>query len=154
MKQHLKTIKAYRARIAKYFSLIQGEYHIEKVPAKGAKDKTDFIDQKVWDREPEPATLSGLALALGFISIAELEAYERDGKFAHIIKKARLKVEAEYEKRLHYQSATGAIFFLKNLGWNEKSDDSLLKEIPKTIKIEIVNSGPKLASSEKDVTLN
>ena len=154
MKQHLKTIKAYRTRIAKYFSLIQGEYHIEKVPAKGAKDKTDFIDQKVWDREPEPATLSGLALALGFISIAELEAYERDGKFAHIIKKARLKVEAEYEKRLHYQSATGAIFFLKNLGWTEKSDDSLLKEIPKTIKIEIVNSGPKLASSEKDVTLN
>jgi hypothetical protein len=153
MKQHLKTIKAYRARIAKYFSFIQGEYHIEKVPAKGSKDNTDFIDQKVWDREPEPATLSGLALALGFISIAELEAYERDGKFAHIIKKARLKVEAEYEKRLHYQSATGAIFFLKNLGWTEKSDDSLLKEIPKTIKIEIVNSGPKLVSSEKDVTL-
>ena len=122
-------------------------------PAKSAKDKTDFIDHKVWDREPEPATLSGLALALGFISIAELEAYERDGKFAHIIKKARLKVEAEYEKRLHYQSATGAIFFLKNLGWNEKPDDSLLKEIPKTIKIEIVNSGPKLVSSEKDVTL-
>jgi hypothetical protein len=119
MKQHLKTIKAYRARIAKYFSFIQGEYHIEKVPAKGSKDKADFIDQKVWDREPEPATLSGLALALGFISIAELEAYERDGKFAHIIKKARLKVEAEYEKRLHYQSATGAIFFLKNLGWSE-----------------------------------
>jgi hypothetical protein len=111
MKQHLKTIKAYRARIAKYFSFIKGEYHIEKVPAKGSKDSTDFIDQKVWDREPEPATLSGLALALGFISIAELEAYERDGKFAHIIKKARLKVEAEYEKRLHYQSATGAIFF-------------------------------------------
>jgi hypothetical protein len=42
---------------------------------------------------------------------------------------------------------------LKNLGWTEKPDDPFLKEIPKTIKIEIVNSGPKLASSEKDVTL-
>jgi hypothetical protein len=152
MKQ-LKTIKAYRARIAKYFSALQGEYHIEKVPAKNAKDKTELIDQKVWDRHPEPATLSGLALALGFVSITELETYERDGKFAQLIKKARLKVEAEYEKKLHYQSSTGAIFFLKNLGWNEKPDD-FLKDLPKTFKIEITDSGPKLASSEKEVLLN
>ncbi|GGH03597.1 terminase small subunit [Mucilaginibacter phyllosphaerae] len=152
MKQ-LKTIKAFRARIARYFSAIQGEYHIEKVPARNAKDKTDLIDQKVWDREPEPATLSGLALALGFTSISELEAYERDGKFAKLAKKARLKVEAEYEKKLHYQSSTGAIFFLKNLGWNEKADD-FLKELPKTVTIEIIDSGPGLASNEKDVRID
>lgn len=148
----LKQLKSYRARIKKYFDSLQGEYHIEKVPAKGAKDHTDTIDQKVWDREPQPATLSGLALAIGFTSINQMEDYERDGEFADIVKKARLKVESEYEKRLHFQSATGAMFFLKSLGWNEKADE-LLNDIPKTIKIEIVDSGPKLAGSEKEVSL-
>ncbi|MFA6247282.1 MAG: terminase small subunit [Mucilaginibacter sp.] len=149
----LKQLKSYRARINKYFTTLQGEYHIEKVLVKGAKDNTDTIDQKVWDREPEPATLSGLALAIGFTSINEMEAYERDGEFADIVKKARLRVEAEYEKRLHFQSSTGAIFMLKSQGWAERPDDSLLNEIPKTIQIEIINSGPKLADSEKDVAL-
>ena len=153
MKKHLSTIKAFRARIATYFRFIEGEYHIEKVPSKTAKDKTDLIDQKVWDRQPEPATLSGLTLALGFISITELEAYEKDGKFAHLAKKARLRVEAEYEKRLHFQSSTGAIFFLKNLGWNEKADD-LFKDLPKTLTIEISDPGVKVAFNEKEVSLN
>jgi hypothetical protein len=148
----LKQLKSYRARIHKYFSTLQGEYHIEKVPVKGAKNNTETTDQKIWDREPEPATLSGLALAIGFTSINEMEAYERDGEFADIVKKARLKVESEYEKRLHFQSATGAMFFLKSLGWKEKTDD-LLQDIPKTIKIEIVDPGTKLAGSEKEVDL-
>lgn len=149
----LKQLKSYRARITKYFTTLQGAYHIEKVPVKGAKNNTDTIDQKVWDREPEPATLSGLALAIGFTSINQMEDYERDGEFADIVKKARLKVESEYEKRLHFQSATGAMFFLKSLGWNEKADE-LLNDLPKTIKFEFVDSGPTLASNEKDVSLN
>jgi hypothetical protein len=149
----LRQIKSYRARIDKYFITLQGKYHIEKIPVKGAKNNTETIDQKVWDREPEPATLSGLALAIGFTSINEMEAYERDGEFADIVKKARLRVEAEYEKRLHFQSSTGAIFMLKSQGWAERPDDNLLKEIPKTIQIEIINPGPKLADSEKDVAL-
>lgn len=149
----LRQIKSYRARIDKYFTTLQGKYHIEKIPVKGAKNNTETIDQKVWDREPEPATLSGLALAIGFTSINEMEAYERDGEFADIVKKARLRVEAEYEKRLHFQSSTGAIFMLKSQGWAERPDDNLLNEIPKTIQIEIINPGPKLADSEKDVAL-
>jgi len=152
MKQQLKTIKAYRARIKKYFTSLQGAYHMEKVPVKGSKDHTGMIDHKVCDREPEPPTLSGLALALNFTSITEMEAYEREGKFAPVVKKARLRVEAEYEKKLHFQSSTGAIFFLKNLGWNEKTED-LLQDIPKTIKIEIVDPGTKLAGTEKEVDL-
>lgn len=148
----LKQLKSYRARINKYFATLQGEFHIQKVPVKGAKDHTDTIDQKIWDREPEPATLSGLALAIGFTSISEMEAYERDGQFADIVKKARLKVESEYEKRLHFQSAAGAMFFLKSLGWDERHQD-LLQDVPKTIKIEIVDPGTKLAGTEKEVTL-
>ena len=150
IKNNLNTIKAFRARVTKYFKYLEGAYHIEKKPCKISKDVTELIEQKVWDREPEPSTLSGLALALGFTTINEFEAYEVNGKFAHLAKKARLRVEAEYEKRLHYQSSTGAIFFLKNAGWNEKADE-LLNDLPKTIKIEIVESGPKLASSEKEV---
>jgi hypothetical protein len=150
MKSNISTIKAFRARITKYFRYLEGEYHIEKKPCKVSKDVTELIEQKVWDRQPEPSTLSGLALALGFTTINELEAYEINGKFAHLAKKARLRVEAEYEKRLHYQSSTGAMFFLKNVGWNEKADE-LLNDLPKTIKIEIIETGPELASSEKEV---
>jgi hypothetical protein len=148
----LKQLKSYRARINKYFTSLQGTYHMEKVLVKGAKNSTETIDQKVWDREPEPATLSGLALAIGFTSISQMEAYEHNGEFADIVKKARLKVEAEYEKRLHFQSASGAMFFLKNLGWNEKTED-MLQDLPTTIKIEIVDPGTKLAGSEKEVDL-
>lgn len=154
MKKLIKTAKAYQARVTKYFNFLEGEYHIEKVPVKISKDKTEFVDQKVWDREPEPATLSGLVLALNFSSLTEFEAYERDGKFASVVKKARLRVEAEYEKRLHFQSSTGAIFMLKSLGRTERPDGSLLNDIPKTIQIEILNSGPKPVGSENEVSLD
>ena len=75
------------------------------------------------------------------------------GRFAEVLKWGHLRIEASYEKKLHAQSATGAIFALKNMGWNERSDNKPAEEVPKTVKVEIHESGPKPAESEKEVIL-
>ncbi|MDB5115948.1 MAG: hypothetical protein JWQ79_1440 [Mucilaginibacter sp.] len=62
-------------------------------------------------------------------------------------------MEAAYEKKLHYQSSTGAIFALKSLGWNEKAENEKSASLAKTIKVKIIESGPQPASSEKEVIL-
>ncbi|RYU91072.1 hypothetical protein EWM62_03805 [Mucilaginibacter terrigena] len=152
--KRLSSARGYTMRINRYFDLIKGKFHMELLPNTALKEKGKLTYQKIWDTEPEPPTLSGLALFLGFNSRNEFEAYERGGEFANHVKRARLRIEAEYEKKLHYQSSTGAIFMLKSLGWAEKPDGTLLTDIPKTMKIEIVNPGLKLAVNENEVMLN
>lgn len=69
----------------------------------------------------EPATITGLALYLGFESRQSFYDYERKENFSYIIKKARLRIEHEYEKKLHYKNPTGSIFALKNMGWDDRT---------------------------------
>ncbi|CAM3789568.1 terminase small subunit [Mucilaginibacter galii] len=141
-------------RIADYFKWIEGEYHTQLLPFKPtAKSPPEMREQKVWDREPQPPTLSGLAFHLGFDSLQAFEAYEKNGRFAAIAQRARLKIESEYEKMLHHQPATGAIFALKSLGWMEKQTVKSPEFTPaeSTLKIEIIPTGPAPASCEQDV---
>lgn len=138
-------------RIDEYFMYIEGEPQAEQPPIK-ENSKTSAA-QKAWEREPEFATISGMALFLGFTSKQEFEAYEQSGKHAQVLKRARLRVEAAYEARLH-QTPTGVIFALKTLGWNDKPET--IKPSTKTddtLKIEIINTGPLPAGSEKEVAL-
>jgi len=108
----------------------------------------------VWDREPEPATFAGLTLYLGFNSRQEFDDYEQNGAYAHLLKRAKLRIEASYERKLHNQSSTGAIFALKSMGWNERTDTiSTAELLPKTIQIEIIETGPAPAATEKEVVL-
>lgn len=101
--------------VDKYFVHIQG-LRIQKVDEKGNIEES-------WERYPEPATITGLALFLGFESRQSIYDYESNGEFSYIIKNARLRVECEYEKRLSTaQSPTGAIFALKNMGWKDKQE--------------------------------
>ena len=141
--------------IDEYFDYIEGEYHLDEVPAKETKAQEAAIKKiKVWEREPEPATMAGLALYLGFDSRQAFDDYCASGQFRNILNQARLRIEAFYEKKLHNQSATGAIFALKSLGWNEKTENKAEEDNPpKTLKIELIVSGPKLADNEKDVVL-
>jgi hypothetical protein len=139
--------------IDKYFDNIKGDYHHEQKPVKNSKDNAETIEQKVWDREPEPATLSGLALALGFNSRQEFNDYIQNGSFAPVLKQGILRVEACYEAHLH-QNTTGAMFALKNMGWNEKYEPSPTNtEAGNILKVKIFNAGPPPADSEKDVQL-
>lgn len=68
----------------------------------------------------EKATLTGLALYLGFASRQSLYDYEKTEKFSYIIKRAKTFVEHEYEKALQGDKPTGPIFALKNMGWRDR----------------------------------
>ena len=69
-----------------------------------------------------PATITGLALHLGFCSRQSFYDYEKVEEFSYTIKKARMMVENGYEKSLFSKHSTGAIFALKNMGWKDKSE--------------------------------
>jgi DNA-packaging protein gp3 len=131
-----------------YFTFIKGKYRMKKVPAKEAGKITRT---KVWDREPEPATISGLALFLGFSSRQMFDACEHKGKLAQIMRRGRLRIEAEYEKRLHQHSTSGAIFALKSMGWKDgKPDDT---STSRTLIVKINETGPTPATTEKEVII-
>lgn len=135
-------------RIDQYFKHIEGTFHTEQKTTKGK----DLTTQKVWDREPEAATVAGMALFLGFSSKQEFEAYEVSGKHAHVLKRGRLRLEAAYESRLH-QTPTGVIFALKTLGWNDKPEIQKPSKTDHTLQVEIRNTGLLPAGNEKEVML-
>ena len=93
-------------------------YYDDPVKFQGACDKyfEDCEEKKV------PATITGLALALGFCTRKSLLDYAEKIEFVNIIKKARLRVECEYEKRLSGNSPSGSIFALKNMNWSDKQE--------------------------------
>jgi hypothetical protein len=134
-----------------YFDYIEGDYYEAEKPAKDGKPTAV---EKVWDRGPEPPTMTGLMLFLGFNSRVLFEGYCTEGEFADVLNQGRLRIEACYEKKLHSQSATGAIFALKSMGWNEKPEITKKDtKIFKTLKIEIIEAGPTLAAHEKEIVL-
>jgi len=103
-------------------------------------------------------TITGLALHMGFDTLEEFERYENVGKFGLHLTRARLLVAAAYEKKLHNTNAAGAIFMLKSMGYGqektrEKPTQKLTQKIPTTLQVEIIESGPKPAASEKEVIL-
>lgn len=110
-------------------------------------------EQKLPKSKSQQITITGLALHLGFSSRQAFEDYEAKGKFADHLKRARLRVMADYEKKLHVTSSTGAIFALKSMGWSERTEKPSDTVTNNVLKIEIIQSGPKLASSEKEVIL-
>ena len=92
---------------------------------KNCPDKrTVFFKLKddVIEREVPRLTISGLCYSLGFASRQSFYDYEKKGKFAYTIKRARLFIEKEYEMQLDAGNPTGAIFALKNFGWKDKQE--------------------------------
>lgn len=147
------TDRQLKALIAAYFKYIKGEYHLEDIPAK-SKTGEDVIRQKIWDREPEAPTISGLAHYLGFDSREAFIQYELKGEFSSTLKRSRLRIEAEYEKKLHQQPSSGAIFALKNLGWHEKLNTTPDEQLPVCeLHIEVIEGSIPPAHSEKEVAL-
>lgn len=82
----------------------------------------DFFDK--CKSEKFPITIAGLALHLGFSSRQTLYNYANRPEFLDSIKRAVLLVEMYYEARLHAKSPTGAIFALKNMGWDAEKHES------------------------------
>ena len=84
------------------------------------KNLLNFVEYKKYT-----PTITGLALFLGFNSRQSMLDYEKKEEFSCTIKNARLRIEHEYEKQLHLDKCTGAIFALKNFGWKDKTEDKL-----------------------------
>lgn len=77
----------------------------------------DFFETK------EVPTWSGLALYLGFDSRRSLTNYKERPEFLPSIKKALLRIEEMYEIRMNtVKNPAGAIFALKNFGWQDKQE--------------------------------
>lgn len=65
-------------------------------------------------------SITGLALWLGFESRQSFYDYEKKDGFTYTIKRARALIENEYEFMLQKGNTAGAIFALKNFGWDDK----------------------------------
>lgn len=86
----------------------------------------------------EPVLLTGLILSLGLTSKEGFYEYQNYDGFSDSVKRARLLVEMEYEKRLNAgANAAAPIFALKNFGWRDK--------------VEVESSAPDLADALKSI---
>lgn len=72
--------------------------------------------------EGERPTWTGLALYLGFESRQSLQDYKEKEEFSYPIKKALMRIEANYEQNLFSRNPAGSIFALKNFGWKDKQE--------------------------------
>lgn len=66
-------------------------------------------------------TVNGLCLALN-ICRDTLWEYAKKPEFSDAVKRARTRLEAAWERRLAGNACTGAIFWLKNQGWSDKTE--------------------------------
>lgn len=73
------------------------------------------------DENEEPITITGLALALDTTRETLCDYGEKD-EYSDTVKKAKLRVQHAYEKRLVKRGNGGDIFALKNFGWTDKSE--------------------------------
>lgn len=81
----------------------------------------DYFNECVAARERP--TISGMALFVGFESRKSFDNQaKRSPEFLHIVKRAKLVVEQQYEQLLTTVSVTGAIFALKQMGWTDKTE--------------------------------
>lgn len=69
-------------------------------------------------------TITGLALFLDTSRETLMDYQERDG-YSDAVKKAKLRVEMEYEKSLRINGRSGDIFALKNFGWRDKQETEI-----------------------------
>ena len=75
----------------------------------------------------KPLTITGLALALG-TTRQTIQEYSNnyETKFHDVMKKIKQIVENYAEEALYSQGkTTGAIFFLKNFGWTDKTETEI-----------------------------
>lgn len=93
---------------------------------KTVKALQDAIDKYFADCEGtgEPLTVTGLALALETTRDVLID-YQGKDEYSNAVKKAKLKIENAYEKRLIGRGNGGDIFALKQFGWSDKQETKI-----------------------------
>lgn len=89
-------------------------------------------EQKEYIERP---TITGLALYLGFCSRNSFYDYIKKKDFKYIVKRASQVVAMSYEEMLLTKLSTGAIFALKNMGWEDRQsiDQTTIDKTPPNI---------------------
>lgn len=100
------SVEEFEDSVEQYFEYIKGEVN----------------EEGAFTRNPEPPTITGMCLFLGFESRQSFHDYLEKSNFSYAVKKARLRIECEYEKALYGKFPTGPIFALKNMGWADKQE--------------------------------
>lgn len=112
--------------IEQYFEYIQGEEGIRTKEFINPEGEKDTITENYWIRRPEPPTVTGLTLWLGFADKKSLYDYKERDCFVHSIKKAVTRIEKHHEEKIAWgDKCTGNIFALKNFGWKDKIEQSI-----------------------------
>jgi len=106
-----KTAEELETKIREYFNT---EAYVDIGLSKTKKGKSSL-------RKYSP-TISNLALFCGFADRHSFYEYEAKPQFTHTIKRARALISAYYERLLSGSNCTGAIFALKNFGWQDKTE--------------------------------
>jgi len=114
-----KTVEEMQAKIEEYLT----------VKCKDEIITDETTKQPVYDLKGHlvikynPPTISGLALFLGFQDRSSIYDYiKKDSEFSYTIKRAIALIEDYAEKQLFIGNSTGAIFWLKNRGWVDKTE--------------------------------
>ena len=76
------------------------------------------------EAEDKPFTVNGLALALGLCRQSLLN-YGEKPEFLDAVKAIRARLEDHWESRLGGGNAAGTIFWLKNQGWSDKTEQTI-----------------------------
>lgn len=76
-------------------------------------------------------TVNGLCIALGMTRETLLRYEEKDG-FSDSVKMVRMRLEAAWEQRLAGPNAAGTIFWLKNQGWTDRSEQVIDAKVSMT----------------------
>jgi hypothetical protein len=102
--------------------------------------KTITIKAKGGDFTFIPFTMSGLVLFCGFCSRTSFFEMEKEISYTNVIKSARMKLEAHIEKSMQTGVSTaGNIFWLKNHGWIDKTEQTINQTI-REVKVSINQS--------------
>ena len=87
---------------------------------KALQEKVDAYFEEC-EKTGEPLTVTGLALALDTSRETLLNNQKRAG-YGDVVRRAKMKIENAYEKRLIARGNGGDVFALKNFGWKDKSE--------------------------------
>lgn len=82
----------------------------------------------------EKATITGLALYLGFCARKTLDEYAEKKVFSNLLKRAKLTVENSYENN----GTAFDIFALKNMGWKDKTEQEITDNTTKHMDVTVV----------------
>lgn len=128
-----------------YFEYVKGEYEEKtKIVTDKESGTTSEEAYKEWIRHPEPLTVTGLTLFLGFSDKSSLYDYaKKDFEFSHPIKRALTRIEQSHEFGLNSRNPTGHIFALKNSGWTDKQQIEHSGDEEKPLKIIQIGTSKK-----------